>query len=316
MIKVSVITPIYNVEKYISRCAKSLFEQTLQDIEYIFVNDCTPDNSMDILNEVILNYPQRKHQITILNHTENKGLAVSRNTGIAAASGEYIIHCDSDDWVEPDMYKEMYLKAIKDNSDIVLCDFWREKLRYSKYEKQYFLEPPHEHIKAILNHQTHIFSCNQLVRKTLFTNHNLKYIEGIDMWEDLLMATKTFFYAKKISCVNKAFYHYDRTNGGSIAICMSTKSLSQMILAVEQIERFYNKQNALEEFLPAINSLKVHIKYRYFKRGDKSVYKKSISLYDELNNSIFSTSTLIRSRKIKLWLAVKCPFLLPVLRSI
>ncbi len=103
MIKVSVIIPVYNVEKYIEHCARSLMEQTLMDIEYIFVDDCTPDHSMEILQRVLTDYPERLESIRIIHHTQNSGLATVRNTGLQSAQGEYIKHCDRADWVEPDM---------------------------------------------------------------------------------------------------------------------------------------------------------------------------------------------------------------------
>ena len=98
-IKVSVIVPIYEVERYIERCARSLFEQTmLSGIEFIFVDDCTPDYSIEILHNTLKEYPEREAQVTILTHSANKGLAAARKTGVRAARGEYISHCDSDDW--------------------------------------------------------------------------------------------------------------------------------------------------------------------------------------------------------------------------
>src|SRR5574344_2940798 len=125
MPKVSIIIPIYNVEKYIERCARSLFEQTEEDLEFIFVNDVTPDNSIQILNNVIKDYPSRKHQIKILENEKNLGVAETRLKGIMEASGEYIIHCDSDDWVDRDIYRMLYEKAKAEDLDIVWCDFYR-----------------------------------------------------------------------------------------------------------------------------------------------------------------------------------------------
>ena len=124
MPKVSVIIPIYNVEKYIERCVRSLFEQTLDDIEYIFVNDCTQDKSIEILTSIIKEYPQRIPSIRILNHTTNQGLTKTRNTGLAVATGDYIAHCDSDDWVDLDMYRQLYVQAEETKSDIVYSDLY------------------------------------------------------------------------------------------------------------------------------------------------------------------------------------------------
>ncbi len=123
MPKVSVIIPIYGVEKYIERCAESLFQQTLQDIEYIFVDDCTPDNSIEILKKVVDRYPNIKNQIRIERMPENGGLAAVRKYGTSLANGDYIAHCDSDDWVSPEMYEKLYGYAVANNSDLVFCDY-------------------------------------------------------------------------------------------------------------------------------------------------------------------------------------------------
>lgn len=125
MPKVSIIVPVYGVEKYIERCARSLFEQTLDGIEYLFIYDCTLDKSIEILKNVLEEYPQRKNQVKIVSHEKNMGLPIAIQSGLKVASGEYIIHCDSDDWVDVTMYEKMYNKAIEEGSDVVVCDFCR-----------------------------------------------------------------------------------------------------------------------------------------------------------------------------------------------
>ena len=111
MPKVSICIAVYNVEKYIEQCVRSLFEQTLDDLEYIFVDDASPDASIDVLLRVLEDYPHRKNQVKLLRHETNQGVAVARKDAIAAATGEYIIHCDPDDWVDLDMYEKLYVKA-------------------------------------------------------------------------------------------------------------------------------------------------------------------------------------------------------------
>ena len=122
---VSVIVLVYKVEEYIERCARHLFDQTLEDIEYIFVDDCSPDRSVEILERVLDDYPHRSKQVQILHNDVNRGQAFSRRRGIEAATGEYIIHCDSDDWPEMDMYEKMYVKASEENLDMVICNIRR-----------------------------------------------------------------------------------------------------------------------------------------------------------------------------------------------
>lgn len=101
--KVSVIIPVYKVEKFVERCVRSLMEQTMDGIEYIFVDDASPDDSILILHKVLVDYPERSERVKILVHSENKGLPAARNTGLAVAKGEYVFHCDSDDFVEKDL---------------------------------------------------------------------------------------------------------------------------------------------------------------------------------------------------------------------
>ena len=134
--KVSVIIPIYNVSRFIERCACSLMQQTLNEVEYIFVNDATPDNSMELLRGVIARYPARAAQVKIVEHEHNKGLPAARNTGLAAATGEYIFHCDSDDFVEPEMLEHLYNAAKEKDADIVWCDWFLTFARNERYMKQ------------------------------------------------------------------------------------------------------------------------------------------------------------------------------------
>ena len=110
--KVTVVVPVYRVEQYIERCARSLMEQTLDSIEYIFVDDCTDDHSVDILKSVITQYSERRGQTQIIHFGQNRGLAVARRTAIQAAQGEYVISCDSDDWVDHDAYRLRYELAV------------------------------------------------------------------------------------------------------------------------------------------------------------------------------------------------------------
>ena len=122
MPKVSVCVPVYNVEKYIEKCVRSLFEQTLEDIEYIFVDDCSQDQSLNILHRVLTEYPQRQNSVKIVRHKCNLNITAARQTAINIASGEYVIMCDSDDWVEPDMYETLYRTAVSNHADIAYCD--------------------------------------------------------------------------------------------------------------------------------------------------------------------------------------------------
>lgn len=138
VVRISVIVPIYNVKLYIERCVRSLMEQTLENIEFIFVNDCTPDDSMDILHYVLEEYPKRREQIKIIEHETNRGISAVRNTGLKNATGQYIIYCDSDDWVEKNMYEKLLVKALETSADIVSVTSLMTMLLTLQYENNYF----------------------------------------------------------------------------------------------------------------------------------------------------------------------------------
>ncbi|KAA3493038.1 glycosyltransferase family 2 protein [Vibrio mimicus] len=133
--KVSVIMPVYNTEMYVERAMISLMEQTLDDVQFIIINDGSKDNSLSIIKEVITRYPTRKDQITLISR-ENRGVAVSRAQGMELATGDYVIHLDSDDWAERNWLEAMYSKAIEDNADVVVCDYFLAYNYGNKKENQ------------------------------------------------------------------------------------------------------------------------------------------------------------------------------------
>ena len=114
---VSLLVPVYNVEKYVEQCARSIFGQTYPNLEIIFVDDCSPDHSIEIIRRVLEEYPQRKPQTKIIPHTHNQGRAVARQTAMQNCTGYYTIHCDSDDYMAPDAISQLVAKARKEDAD-------------------------------------------------------------------------------------------------------------------------------------------------------------------------------------------------------
>ena len=129
MSKVSVIIPVYNVEKYLEKCLKSVCSQTLRDIEIICVNDCSPDNSLEILQE----YASKEERIKIINFEQNQGVSIARNEAIKVAQGEYIAFCDSDDTISLNFCEALYNKAKQDNAQVVLT----KSVKYNKFIYKY-----------------------------------------------------------------------------------------------------------------------------------------------------------------------------------
>ena len=227
----SVIVPIYGVEKYIERCARSLFEQTLENIEYIFVDDCTKDKSIDILKHVIDDYPDRKSQITILRHDVNKGLPQARKTGISVARGEFIAHCDSDDWIDTDMYRQMIEEAIEGNADVVVCDYFiHDGKKTIKSVQGCHDTTPEQFIECILLQKDYWALWNKVFRRKKYEN-NIIY-PTCYMGEDMALCLQLIQYCDKIVYINKPFYYYFK-NLESMSNKLSTETVLRNFYAVK-----------------------------------------------------------------------------------
>lgn len=215
---VSVIIPVFNVEPYVARCARSLFNQTLEDIEYIFVDDCTPDRSIEIVKEVLADYPNRQEQVHFVRTPRNGGLARARVFGLKYAKGDYIIHCDSDDAVTPDAYRLMYEKAVAEDLDIVTCDFMFFGMKKPHVQSQY--SAPGKEIADILTGRGLPYVWSRLSRRNLWDN----IIEPRgDMWEDMAFTIQVLSKSKRIGYVPKPLYMYYRRLG---SISMSPGKLN------------------------------------------------------------------------------------------
>ena len=208
---VSVIIPVYNVAPFIEQCAQSLFRQTLENVEFIFVDDASPDNSMDLLEKCLEQYPARKSRTKLLHHPVNKGLPAARNTGLDVATGEYIFHCDSDDYLEPDALESMYREAKAQDADIVWTDWYLSFQKNERYMKQPDYPSPLEALKGMLSGSMKYNVWNKLVRRSIYTENGIRFPEGHNMGEDMTMI-QLFACAGSVCYLPRAFYHYVRLN--------------------------------------------------------------------------------------------------------
>lgn len=206
--KVSIVVPVYGVENYIERCARSLFEQTLDDLEYIFVNDCTPDNSMLILYQVLEEFPQRKKQVRIINQPHNMGAAKAREVGIKAATGEYIIHCDSDDWADCDMYRQMYEKAKVDNLDYVICRsiYYTDGINHTLVTNN-ISDNKEQFIEDMLHSETTVSLWSRLVKAATYQSDRILIPCG-HMMEDRVYSIQIAYLSKSYGYVEGPLYYY------------------------------------------------------------------------------------------------------------
>ncbi len=315
--KVSVIVPIYNVEQYIEKCVRSLMEQTLEDIEFIFVNDCTPDDSMTVLRRVLKDYPARESQVTILEHKENRGLAAVRKTGMEVAIGEYIIHCDSDDWVEKNMYEKLLEKAIETEADIIGCDFYNDYVGRSVVQKQSFVTDSKECVRKMLRGELYCSTWNKLISRKLWERSNVSFKEEINMWEDVSVIIPLCFWANKIAYVPEPLYHYGHYNATSYIYSMSEKSLMNMIEVIAMLDNFFQCQHYFETFEKDFRFMKLTVKLNLLLGSKGEQQRMWNRLYPEANSVINEYHVISFYWRVGLQLATwGCLFLFNILARI
>ena len=200
---ISIVIPVYNVEKYLRRCLDSIISQNLTNIEIICINDGSTDHSTEILEE----YSQKDKRVIVLNQT-NQGLSVTRNTGIKIANGEYVGFVDSDDFVDSDFFEKMYNTAVKLNADIVCAGIVRENDKKKKILLQYNNSKTYSDTKAKLiaaGIPEHNYSCNKIYKRELIQNNIFK--AGI-LYEDILFTSNIIEKSNILAVTPNTFYHY------------------------------------------------------------------------------------------------------------
>ena len=239
-IKVSIVVPVYGVERYVEKCARSLFSQTYSNIEYLFVNDCTKDSSIDIIKKVLNQFPNRIESVHIIEHKVNKGLSAARETGIQSATGQYILHVDSDDYVDVNIVQDLVERATIDNCDIVISGFFNE---YAKKKMQDLsvcqkLECS-VYLSKIISQDILTPIWGKLIKTDLYKKNNIHCIETISFAEDYAVLPRLLFYANTIGFVSKPLYNYTHYNSSSLTNNFKWKDVSDKVMAQNCIDNFF-----------------------------------------------------------------------------
>lgn len=234
--KITIIIPIYKAEKFIERCVKSLLNQDFESIEYIFINDATPDDSFKILKKLV-DQCNRKGDIKLLENEYNLGVAKTRKKGMLEASGEYVIQIDADDWIEPNMISALYNKAKQDNADIAVCDYYISFITGKEtYRKEEYKPNIDFNIKNIMLGKVHPAFWNTLIKRNLYVRKNI-FPEGkINMGEDYEMMLKLFLSTEKVTYIPKALLHYTQYNENSITKTMNREYINDTIQCIKIFE--------------------------------------------------------------------------------
>ncbi len=260
MAKVTVITLVYGVEDYIERCVKTLFEQTMTDIEFLFIDDCSQDRSVEVLKRVLEGYPTRKDQVRIISLSKNSGQATARNRALQEVKTEYCIFCDSDDWVELDMYEKLYAKAEETGADMVFCDKFFVFKNKTKVKHTYYNKDVCDADEIMLNYHKHWFRVSptdKLIRTSIFKDNNIKAIDGANFGEDMLLMVLALACSTKVAYVREPLYYYYKCREESISSSLKKKDkIASQLICCDEISRFLMKKD--------FRKYKIIISFLYF----------------------------------------------------
>lgn len=301
---ISVIIPIYGVEKYIARCAKSLFTQTkTENVEFLFINDSTKDNSINILQDVILEYPHLKSQIRIIHHDVNKGLPSARNTGLSNANGQYVIHVDSDDFAEPCMLEYLYKAVVDNQADFAWCDYYITFNNKKRVISQPYFPTPLEAVRGMLRGSMKYNVWNKICRRALYEDNHICFPDGHAMGEDLTMIMVAL-HAQRCVYVDKTLYNYVQ-NEGQMTANYDQKKLASLRFNCDRLQN-YIQSNFQDLSLESENaSLCQLMKWPFLLDGKLSSYRKWQKWFPESNRHIWQTKGVNFHIKFIEWCAAK-----------
>ncbi|MEG1942086.1 MAG: glycosyltransferase family 2 protein [Cetobacterium sp.] len=246
-IKVSVIVPAYNVEKYIGRCLESLINQTLKEIEIIVINDGSTDSTGDIIDS----YTKKDCRIKYIQQ-ENKGSSEARNSGIKESNGKYIGYLDSDDYVEKNYYEDMFLYAEKNNLELVVSDFIKEVKEKQEIKQDLSLSDNifisgKEYIENILKGNGYPNVWDKIALKSLYEKGKIKFEKDIFLGDDIVITIKLGYFAKKIGKLNRPYVHYvQHESQGTLKGNLGNK-VNDLYLVCKNLKEFFEKENYISK---------------------------------------------------------------------
>ena len=284
MYKVSVVVPFFNAERYIERCLNSLLNQTLDNVQYILIDDGSTDESLEIINSLLNENSYNTNHVIVISRS-NKGVAESRSEGIALATGEYITFLDSDDWAEVNWLQSMYEYAVLNDFDMVVCDYIVEMRGQSKAVYSGNLDGVHSNLALLLKGQIQGFLWNKLIKLNLCKGYS-GFRADVNYLEDFIFILNCFHKTNRVSNLRESLIHYNRENEDSITQSMSLKKFDEVKKAINIIEAFLTEKKILESLNTEFNTFKLKQKSWAIHCDRKFINREMASLYRNANADI------------------------------
>ena len=304
---VTYIIPIYNVSDYIVKSVRSLLEQSYRNIEYIFINDCSLDDSEIKLRRTIEEFPDRCDNIKIITNEQNLGSATSRNIGLDTAQGEYVMFSDSDDWISMDYVESMVRQIDSGSYDIVYCDYFESYNNHDNRISQAYGQDNIECIRPMLGRGMHGSTCNKIYRRSFLLASKQRFIDGADLFEDVSWNIRLFACTTQISYLSQAFYHYVQYNNNSIIKSMSSteKKRNRALQRIENVRVACDYLIALgfeEKLSKEMKEWKLMAKNDLIDEEDDSSLRSWIKTFPEADAAIIKCNKITWNYKFLLLL--------------
>ena len=303
---VSVCIPVYNVERYIEKCCRTLFEQTYVNIEYVFVDDCTPDNSIVVVKRILEEYPNRQLMTKFIQHTNNKGSSGARNTGLEIVTGEYLLFVDSDDYLDLHAVESLVKKALHDSAEVVIYD-----TRFVKSDKEFVLHrrvpaTKEDVVKYILTYRLAPSVCAKLYKTELIKTNGVRFIEGLNFGEDYCTSPRILYYAKRIAYCPGCYYNYVQYNASSYTSHYNPKNVDDLIRAISILDDFFRSKSDFSVYAISMNVARIKVKIKLLSAicmHRHILWGKLPMVADLYKNDTYDKGEVSKTYRFILWLA-------------
>lgn len=245
--KVSFIVPFLNAAAYLSRCAESLFTQTLADCEFVFIDDGSTDESCDVLEKTLERFPDCRAKTTLIRHPETRSILTSRMDGFAASSGKYVMHADADDFLDADAAEKCFAKAEEESADIVVFQTVRHTFN-GDIPMILTSENKDKYLCDVLNHKAMGTVWGKCFRREFLCSVPFRLLPHCNTSEDYLYYPQALAYSKKISCIQDVFYHYNQCNTSSTTYCPGISTLEDVLQVLHVLEGVFTEEPYLSAF--------------------------------------------------------------------
>ncbi len=308
--KISVIIPMYGVENYIARCARSLFEQTFtSDVEFLFIDDASKDRSSEVLATVIDEYAEKNLDVKIFRHEKNQGLPSARNTGLKHAQGEFVMHVDGDDFLEKDALELLYNALVDNNADVAWCDYYIAFETNKRLLVQPRFDTPEDAVRGMLRGTMKYNVWNKLCRRSLYVENDITFPDGKSMGEDLTMIM-VFLHAEGCAYVNKPLYNYVQ-NPNQMTAVYNEEKLEALRYNCNRVSQYIDQHFDHIGYRAEYSALKQLMKWPFLLDGKYSSYQRWHEWFPESNAYIWQTKGVNTRIKFIEWCAAK--HLLPII---